>query len=40
VEICPANLANGGQTLRVMEAPSADWFVAIEELEREREVKA
>ncbi len=35
VEVCPANLLNGGQTLRVMEAPTRDWFVALEELERE-----
>jgi len=34
VEVCPANLVNGGQTLRVMEAPTRDWFVALEELER------
>ena len=34
VEVCPANQLNGGQTLRVMEAPTLDWFVALEELER------
>jgi ferredoxin len=34
VEVCPANHANGGQTLRVVEAPAAEWFVAIDELER------
>jgi Fe-S-cluster-containing hydrogenase component 2 len=34
VEVCPANHLNGGQTLRVMEAPTQEWFVAIEELER------
>jgi glycolate oxidase len=34
VEVCPANHLNGGQTLRVMEAPARDWFVALEELER------
>jgi len=34
VEVCPANQLNGGQTLRVMEAPARDWFVALEELER------
>jgi ferredoxin len=34
VEVCPANLQNGGQTLRVMEAPTRDWFVALAELER------
>jgi FAD/FMN-containing dehydrogenase/ferredoxin len=37
VEVCPANHLNGGQTLRVMEAPTEDWFVAIDELERTRE---
>jgi len=34
VEVCPANELNGGQTLRVMEAPTRDWFVAIEEFEQ------
>lgn len=34
VEVCPANLQNGGQTLRVMEAPTRDWFIALDELER------
>jgi len=34
VEVCPANLLNGGQTLRVMEAPTADWFAAVGEFER------
>ena len=34
VEVCPANHMNGGQTLRVMEAPTRDWFVAVDELER------
>ena len=34
VEVCPANQLNGGQTLRVMEAPTRDWFTAIEEFER------
>jgi len=34
VEVCPANLQNGGQTLRVMEAPTRDWFLALEEIER------
>jgi poly(3-hydroxybutyrate) depolymerase len=29
--VCPANLANGGRTLRVMEAPTPGWFAAIEE---------
>jgi ferredoxin len=35
VEVCPANLLNGGQTLRVMEAPTANWFVALEEFEKQ-----
>ena len=35
VEVCPANLANGGRTLRVMEAPTPDWLVALEEYARE-----
>jgi len=34
VEVCPANLANGGRTLRVMEAPTADWLLAVAEFER------
>ena len=34
VEVCPANLTNGGQTLRVVEAPAADWFMALEEIEK------
>lgn len=34
VEVCPANHMNGGQTLRVMEAPTRDWFVALEEFEK------
>ncbi len=34
VEVCPANESNGGQTLRVIEAPTRDWFVALEEFER------
>ncbi len=29
VEVCPNNHQNGGQTLRVMEAPTPDWFAAI-----------
>jgi FAD/FMN-containing dehydrogenase/ferredoxin len=37
VEVCPANHLNGGQTLRVVEAPTPDWFVALEELERAEE---
>jgi ferredoxin len=36
VEVCPANHLNGGQTLRVMEAPTQEWFLAIDELERTR----
>jgi FAD/FMN-containing dehydrogenase/ferredoxin len=35
VEVCPANHANGGRTLRVVEAPTAAWFTAIETFERE-----
>ena len=31
VEVCPANRDNGGQTLRVVEAPSADWLAALRE---------
>jgi FAD/FMN-containing dehydrogenase/ferredoxin len=34
VEVCPANQLNGGQTLRVMEAPAREWFVALEEFQR------
>jgi ferredoxin len=34
VEVCPANHSNGGQTLRVVEAPTRDWFIALEEFER------
>jgi ferredoxin len=34
VEVCPANHLNGGQTLRVVEAPTPAWFVALEEFER------
>jgi Fe-S-cluster-containing hydrogenase component 2 len=34
VEICPANLLNGGQTLRVMEAPTRDFFVALDDFGR------
>ena len=34
VEVCPANLLNGGQTLRVMEAPADAWFEAVAEFER------
>ena len=31
VEVCPANRDNGGQTLRVVEAPAADWLDALKE---------
>jgi ferredoxin len=31
VEVCPANRDNGGQTLRVVEAPAADWLAAVSE---------
>jgi len=31
VEVCPNNHLNGGQTLRVVESPTPDWFIAIEE---------
>jgi ferredoxin/FAD/FMN-containing dehydrogenase len=34
VEVCPANLANGGRTLRVMEAPTLAWTEAVAEFER------
>ena len=37
VEVCPNNHLNGGQTLRVMEAPTADWFAAIREFEHREE---
>jgi len=36
VEICPANHLNGGQTLRVVEAPTADWFIALDDFDRGR----
>lgn len=35
VEVCPANLMNGGQTLRVMEAPTLSWFEALDEFEKQ-----
>jgi Fe-S-cluster-containing hydrogenase component 2 len=35
VEVCPANHANGGQTLRVMEAPTGQWFEALAQFEQE-----
>jgi FAD/FMN-containing dehydrogenase/ferredoxin len=31
VEVCPANLANGGRTLRVMEAPTLEWVTLVRE---------
>ena len=31
VEVCPANHLNGGQTLRVMEAPTLDWVKLVGE---------
>jgi ferredoxin len=34
VEVCPANERNGGQTLRVMEAPTAAWFEALDQFEQ------
>jgi len=34
VEVCPANKKNGGQTLRVVEAPTADALAAIAAFER------
>ena len=34
VEVCPANKLNGGQTLRVVEAPTAAALDAIAEFER------
>jgi ferredoxin len=33
VEVCPANLANGGQTLRVMEAPTRAFFNVLDDLD-------
>ena len=36
VEVCPANLMNGGQTLRVVEAPTLEWVhLAREALEEQ-----
>jgi FAD/FMN-containing dehydrogenase/ferredoxin len=35
VEVCPANHLNGGQTLRVMEAPARDFFMALERFEEQ-----
>ncbi len=39
VEVCPANLANGGRTLRVFEAPTSDWFAALDEFDARHEGK-
>ncbi len=33
VEVCPNNHQNGGRTLRVMEAPTPAWFVALDSFE-------
>jgi len=33
VEVCPANRRNGGQTLRVVQAPADDWLAALDEFE-------
>jgi ferredoxin len=33
VEVCPANRLNGGQTLRVLEAPADGWAAALAEFE-------
>jgi len=33
VEVCPANATNGGQTLRVMEAPTRAFFNVLDDLE-------
>jgi FAD/FMN-containing dehydrogenase/ferredoxin len=33
VEVCPANRQNGGQTLRVVEAPAAAWLAAMDDFE-------
>ena len=33
VEVCPANRDNGGQTLRVLEAPASSWLTALDEFE-------
>jgi ferredoxin len=40
VEVCPANHMNGGQTLRVMEAPTRDFFIAIEAFDKTRPERA
>jgi FAD/FMN-containing dehydrogenase/ferredoxin len=33
VEVCPANRKNGGQTLRVVEAPAAAWLAAMDDFD-------
>ena len=33
VEICPANQANGGRTLRVMEAPTREFFKIAQDVD-------
>jgi len=33
VEVCPANRRNGGQTLRVVQAPADEWLAALDEFE-------
>ena len=30
VEVCPANVKNGGRTLRVMEAPTREFFEVLD----------
>jgi ferredoxin len=39
VEVCPANLANGGQTLRVMEAPTRAFFNVMDDLDPQPKVE-
>jgi formate hydrogenlyase subunit 6/NADH:ubiquinone oxidoreductase subunit I len=36
VEVCPANQVNGGRTLRVMEAPTRDFFDIVQQVETAR----
>jgi len=38
VEVCPGNRFNGGQTLRVVEAPAPAWLEALEGFEEARRV--
>jgi FAD/FMN-containing dehydrogenase/ferredoxin len=33
IEVCPANRKNGGQTLRVVEAPAASWLAAMDDFD-------